>query len=156
MPPSGNGSPEIGEPKPLVILNDLHSDDAQAKQALQEFPIFPSFPTEICLAIWKCVLQRYRLISITVIDKDCNGSLPRSPPRSLSTSRNGLGTMISGEYYRLSVTTNHHLSPLLRMSRESRQAALEFYPVAFYFEKWVRDHDQWGILSVIRHHKSSP
>jgi len=37
--------------------------------------------------------------------------------------------MISGEYYRLSVTTNHHLSPLLRMSRESRQAALEFYRV---------------------------
>ncbi|MCJ1246588.1 hypothetical protein MMC30_003797 [Trapelia coarctata] len=115
MPPSGDSWPQVGETKPLTILNDFHTDHSQTEEALLEFPLFPSFPTEIALAIWKCGLQRHRLISITVIDNDGNDSPPQSPPR--------------GKNYRLSVTSNHRLSPLLRVSHESRQAVLEFYRV---------------------------
>lgn len=129
MSPSDDGWPQVGEARSSLILNDFHSDYSQAEEALLEFPLFSSFPIEICLAIWKCVLQRHRLISITIIDNDGNGSPSRSPSQSLYTARNGIGNIISGKNYRLSVTTNHRLSPLLRASRESRQAALEFYRV---------------------------
>jgi hypothetical protein len=131
MSPSGDGWPQVGATKPsTIILNDFHSDHSQAQEILPEFPLFPSLPIEISLAIWKCVLQRHRLISITVIDNDGkNGSPPRSPSQSLYTARNERGNTISGKNYRLSVTTNHRLSPLLRVSRVSRQAALEFYRV---------------------------
>ena len=125
MPPSPDGWLQVGKTK--AILNDFHSDQSQAGEALPQFPMFPRLPIEIALAIWKCVLQRHRLISITVIDNDSNNSPPRSSPQSLYTARNGLGNTISRKNYRLSITTNHRLSPLLRVSRESRQAALEFY-----------------------------
>lgn len=131
MFPSRDGWAQVGENKPSIILNDYYSDYSrdEKEKALQEFPLFPRLPTEISLTIWKYVLQHHRLISITVNDKNRGGPPPWTRDRSLYTTKNGIGNIISGKHYRLSITTNHRLSPLLRTSRESRQAAVEFYRV---------------------------
>ncbi|KAL9120206.1 MAG: hypothetical protein Q9187_003240 [Circinaria calcarea] len=114
-----------------IILNDYHSDYSrdEHKKVVLEFPLFPRLPTEISLTIWKYALQHHRLISITVIDNDRDGAPPWTRNQSFYATKNGLRNTISGKRYRLSVTTNHRLSPLLRVSCESRQAALQFYRV---------------------------
>src|SRR4051812_46071267 len=128
MPPPSS----VGETNPVAILNDFYSDysQVQVKEPLREFSIFPGLPFDISAAIWKCVLQRHRLIRITVVDNDDNStSLAKPILQPLYTARNGLGNTISGKYYRFFVTSNHSLSPLLRVCRESRLAALQFYRV---------------------------
>ena len=111
----------------MGILNDVYSDQSHREGAWPEFPMFAGFPLEIALTIWQCVLQRHRLISITITEND-DDVLPHStPPQPPYTVRNESGKLICGENYRLSVHTNHCLSPLLGVSRQSRQAALEFY-----------------------------
>lgn len=116
-----------------TILNDLYSSPTQADEAPRGFSLFTRFPPELSSAIWKCALQHHRLISITLTDthsKDDYGDPPPpSSPRIPYTARNGLGNTISGENYRLSITTDHRPSPLLRTSHGSRKAALEFYRV---------------------------
>lgn len=133
MYPSHDGWAQVGENRRSIILNDYHSDYSrdENKKALLKFPLFPRLPTEISLTIWKYVLQRHRLISITVIDKDRDGPPPWTRNRSFYVTKNGMGNIISGKNYRLSITTNHRLSPLLRVSHQSRQAALQFYRVHF-------------------------
>lgn len=114
---------------PSTILNDFHSDRPTAKEAAAEFPQFSRLPVEILLAIWKCTLQRHRLIGITVLDESEDDD---EPP--LYTARNSLGNTISGERYRLLVTTNHRLTPLFWVNRQARQAALEFYRVHISYD----------------------
>jgi len=113
-----------------VLLNDCTAD----KPLADEFTIFSKFPTEIAMKIWKYVLHRNRLIGISVIENTCNtdGSDAESPPlpvQKVYTLKNALGNIITGPEYHLRITTVHKLSPLFRVNRQSRQAALEFYRV---------------------------
>lgn len=126
---SGEGNQQLCKTTNVTLLNDFYTDYPQAhvEKPLVEFSLFPSLPHEICSAIWKCNLRRHRLISIQVTDED-DTACPSGPSSSLPyTDTNGLGNIISKRNYRLSVTSNHRLSPLLQVCHGSRRAALEFY-----------------------------
>jgi len=120
---------QLSETKPITLLNDFHTEYHQPlfEKPLREFSIFPSLPFDISSAIWKCVLQRHRLISIDIIDKDNTASPTKYLPSRPYMDKNTLGNTISGKAYQLAITSNHRLHPLLRVCRESRRAALEFY-----------------------------
>ena len=102
-----------------------------AKEAAAEFPHFSRLPVEIRSAIWKCSLQRHRLIGITVVDETEDDDDYKPPPY---TARNSLGNIISGQRYRLSITTTHCLTPLFWVNGLARQAALEFYRVHISYD----------------------
>ena len=132
MYPSHDCWAQVGDPPSSTILNDYHSDSPPIgeQEGLLEFPLFPRFPPEIRSAIWRCALQRYRLISIGVVHEGDNGPPPwaRGDPWPY-TARNRMGNTISGMKYHLNVVKDYRLSPLLRVSRESRQVVLRFYRV---------------------------
>ena len=130
MYPSSDGWAQVGEPQSSNI-KDFHSDylHFEKEEALLNFPPFSRLPNETSSAIWKYALQSHRLINITVTDKDRDGPAPWSRARLQYTGKNGRGNIISGRNYKLSVTTSHRLHPILQVSRESRQAALQFYRV---------------------------
>ena len=121
-----------------VLFNDcIHSQT----EDLHEFPIFSQLPLDISAAIWRCVLQCYRLIVIEVTEDNSNNNNnqaddPQNLPLSksthqepLSSRKNSLGNTISERNYHLRITTCHRLHPLFQVCHESRQAALQFYRV---------------------------
>lgn len=133
MPPppttSGHVSVQLYETKPVTLLNDCYTKNHLPPfgKHLIEFSIFPNLPVDISSAIWTCVLQCHRLITINVIDKGNTTSPTKYLPSLPYMDKNGLGNTISGKDYRLSITSNHRLHPLLQVCGGSRRAALEFY-----------------------------
>ena len=130
--PDNNCLAEMGmqsdESSRTKILNDLHSDyTAEKNGTSRTFQLFPLLPAEIAMLIWEISLQRNRLISIDIVDK------AHQPPwedyRLEHNLKNRLGNILSGTNYKLQITTCHTLTPLLRVNRECRQAALHFYRV---------------------------
>ncbi|KAH6679300.1 hypothetical protein B0J14DRAFT_634707 [Halenospora varia] len=117
--------------QPRDILNDRYAVCCPAQEALRllEFTGFSRFLTEISSAIWTSVLQCHRLIGIAILNNYHDQSSPLPRPEDPYTTTNQLGNIISGENYRLSITTLHRLSPLLRVNRQSRQVTSEFYRV---------------------------
>ena len=132
MYPSGEGWAYASNSECTTLLNDFHSDQA-GTDALPSFRQFSHLPLELILLVWKHVLQRHRLISISIIDK------AHQPPwediEIHDITRNSLGNIISGTNYRIQITTHHLLTPLLCVSRESRQAALDFYRVHIPYDR---------------------
>lgn len=135
MHPSGRDWARVDELTSTVLINDFHSDHVKTvvEGTPRSFPQFSRLPTEIAFIIWWHVLQKHRLISITVTDK------ARSPfweTDDLQTGEeNSLGRAISGKNYKLQTNTHHISSPLLRTSCGSRQAALEFYRVHIPYDR---------------------
>lgn len=111
----------------MILLNDFYSDYSRAEQQSSTFIPFPRFPTKISLAIWKSFLQRYRLITLDIRANVADESL-------LYSERNNLRNIISGSY-QLSIATDNHLSTLLQVNSQSRQAALEYFRVHIPYEE---------------------
>lgn len=134
MHPYSEGWVEAGKSKSTVLLNDFHSDHvAGTGGTLNSFSPFPRLPVELRLSIWKRFLQRHRLISITVVDKAHHSPYEDLPEQC--NQRNSLGNKITGKNYKLQITTQPLQTPLLRVSSESRQAALDFYRVHVPFDR---------------------
>ena len=129
MYPSGNGWATVGGAHSTDIINDYHMDDTQTSETFHTFPQFTRLPTEIAFAVWQHALEQHRLICITIANKDPRSPPPWARPQQLYSQENEQGRTISGRNYKLLVTTAHRLHPVLQASRESRQAALQFYRV---------------------------
>lgn len=82
------------------------------------FHPFPRLPGELRRKIWRYSLQRQRIIKLNLIVK---GQLEQAPESTDSASLK--------VHYRAFVDSYQVLSKLLRVSCESREAALEFYRV---------------------------
>lgn len=94
---------------------------------------FPRLPVELRLRIWQLFLERHhRMVCLTV---DC---LPGNAPSQYYLGRNHLGRIVSGRDYTLRIHGKDNAatpSPLLRVNREARQVALDFYHVQLPFPR---------------------
>ena len=121
-----------------TILNDSYLFECP-KPAESTFSMFSKLPQEIALTIWKLVLRLQRIIGITVKARVVYPEyhfLHRMP----YSTKNRLGNIVSNQGYSLSITTDHRLTPLLQVNRQSRQAALEFYRVHIPYYQDNLDH----------------
>lgn len=113
---------------PLPIFN------ANYKPCKSEgmFRPFARLPKEVRLQIWQHILQRQRMISVTLEActdaKDGQDSQDREPISHSSVPDN-CSKSSSRKQYQATVTSRQFLSVSFRVSHESRTAALEFYRV---------------------------
>jgi len=117
------------------ILNDLLANISQTHDSISNFSLFPVLTLEIRLIVWKLLLPRSRLITITLTEgeSECNSTDSANTRNDQALreylTKNALGNTISGGDNLASVTTKHRLSLLLQINREARQVALDFYRV---------------------------
>jgi len=91
------------------------------------FDRFPMLITELRLLIWQYSLQQPRLLEAIVKlghGEDAADSRDASP---LYSTTNALNKLVSGRNYTFTVQGFPLYSKLLRINRESREAALKFY-----------------------------
>lgn len=103
------------------------------------FTCFSHLPTELRLLIWHFSLCHYRLLKIAL-----DFTLAPHPLPPLYQSKNRLGNIISNYGYVTEVRGNKIYSKLLRVNKESRGAALNFYRVHFGCELKSRVLDADG------------
>jgi len=97
------------------------------------FDQFSMLSAELRLLIWHCALEEFRLLEVMVEGEwaplpEVEGAVSPSrdgPP--LYSTTNALNKLVSGRNYTVNVQGFPLYSKLLRVNRESRQAALEFY-----------------------------
>lgn len=85
-----------------------------------DFTHFTRLPKELRLKIWRCALQRQRIIGLRLINQ--RGRTAEEVGENPDAIRNG-------ERYFTTVNGTQVLSKLLRVSKESREEALLFYRV---------------------------
>lgn len=116
---------------PARIYNDVHFRPRN-QVICDSWALFPQLLPELRLHIWQVFLQQHRMIELGIrADGDENG-----PQSHYYTDRNHLGNIVSGRNYSLTISGRGYtasLSPLLRVSSEARQAALDFYRVQLPF-----------------------
>lgn len=114
----------------LKLFNDLYFSQSTSTLAFDIFALFPWLPVERRLDIWLLFLQQYRMIDLDVaIHEQVDDTV-------YYTNLNRLGNIVSARGYTLSLSGRGYalsLSPLLRVNRETRQAALSFYRVHLPF-----------------------
>ena len=111
--------------QPLKLYNDVHFGADHDNDKLQTWTPFRRLPAELRLHVWLLALRQYRLVEVYF--EPWYGS-----QSNLYTERNHLGRLVSGRKDRLTLVGGGYaasLSPLLRVSREARQAALSFYRI---------------------------
>ncbi|KAF2231270.1 hypothetical protein EV356DRAFT_507228 [Viridothelium virens] len=109
-------------PQHLQIINSSHCHSEDAK-----FSPFSKLPPEIRLRIWTHSLERHRLVEVEVaIEEDLPSDSGGARPYS---TQNALNKLISGRNYTATVQALQLNSKLLRVTSESRNAALSFYRV---------------------------
>lgn len=87
------------------------------------FKLFPRLPTELRLHIWKLSIAKQRLIEIQL-------HYAEEGDDAHSVTTNALGKSLSNQRYIAVVRNSIQLhSKLLRVNREARQTALEFYRI---------------------------
>ena len=91
-----------------------------AHDEVSSFPLFPLLPKELRLKIWQHSLQRQRFINVRLKDKTQQNATQVTESTEPTTKTQPYCAIVYG--YQV-------LSKLLRVSSESRQAALEFYRV---------------------------
>ena len=108
-----------------------HSNDVS-------FGNFQRLPVEIRLYTWRYSLEHHRLIEVhiepsDVIESRPGGSRRHRPRQTVRKPRysttNSLGNLISGQPSKPIVKSYQLYSKLLRVNRESREAALRFYRI---------------------------
>jgi hypothetical protein len=87
------------------------------------FHVFPQFPTELRLKIWRHALERPRIIKIFL-------TAPDDGPRPHQDYDPRIGAV-------------QHMSKLFRVTRESREAALSFYRVHIPYNR-LGSYDRFG------------
>lgn len=127
----------VDEPAPnLALYNDVYFKTG-LPYPFDSWAHFPRLPTELRLRIWQLVLQRHRMIYLTI-------HAPRGYVQSRCyVDRNHLRRIVSGRDYTLSIPGQGHapmLSPLLRVNRDARQAALDFYHIQLPFPRRGAEH----------------
>jgi len=98
------------------LSKNLTSLELESKPNLDfepEFPLFPTFPTEIRLKVWEFALDVPRTVTITCTQP------------TLKTLK--LGTLHPGHTFR----SDHRPPPLLHVNQESREEALAVYKPYF-------------------------
>ncbi|KAI0099597.1 hypothetical protein GGR51DRAFT_391639 [Nemania sp. FL0031] len=106
----------------LQIINPANHES-------RSFSPFLRLPTELRLDIWRLSLRRWRLIKIALAPSEQDDGTQDQDAEPRYTTRNVLGSIISGAPYRVIVKGPQLLSKLLRVNREARHAALGFYRV---------------------------
>jgi hypothetical protein len=98
------------------LLNDTYASKAPGDKTAV-FKLFPRLPPELRSAIWNASLRRWRIITVQIASP--------APSSSDKVSKEG------GNEHRYRVMAHQHYrhSKLLRVSREARAAALQFYSV---------------------------
>ena len=112
---SGPAPPPPTDPE--AHLQVFNPQPKLSTTASPTFYLFPLLPTELRLKIWKCSLQRRRLIRINIRNYSFHPDL-----KQVENPDAGIHHFAIVEGYQ-------SLSKLLRVNRESRQAAQEFYRV---------------------------
>ncbi|KAK1655896.1 hypothetical protein BDP81DRAFT_444545 [Colletotrichum phormii] len=104
-------------------LNLFNPDPVITKKS--SFMLFPQFPVEIRLLIWKHALHRHRMIHI-VLEK--GGKQQRHDDDESNGLLNSLGRRVTGYHYKAIIDTRRPLLPdIMRVNREARDAVLSFY-----------------------------
>lgn len=129
-------STDSAGPLPVRLLNDSYGVQVQHSR---RFSLFPTLPAEIRVCIWLDYLRRHRIVGIELHtesdaglddgDSDGDGASKSSaaPPLSLYSDTNEHGNLVSGQDYRVVLSPQHKLSPLLCVNAEVRAVALGFY-----------------------------
>ncbi|EJT70496.1 hypothetical protein GGTG_11519 [Gaeumannomyces tritici R3-111a-1] len=124
----------------MQLLNDTHFRSTPSDTA---FRFFQRLPVELRLIIWLHTLRRSRWVPLDIVlpeDEESRAKWPgqvgaasgpshqnKERPPSYTTT-NSLGRVISGNDYYFAVHDDGSaLSPLLRVSKEARKVALDFY-----------------------------
>lgn len=131
---------ELDNDAAVRLFNDVHFQNT--RDATGIFAPFALLPTELRLHIWLLFLRQYRMIEVRLMGPggDDRGNFSTSGRQSYS-DRNHLGKVVSGGGYRLEIRGRGFaatFSPLLWVSRESRQVALNFYRVHLPFPEYKR------------------
>ncbi|KAI0880898.1 uncharacterized protein GGS22DRAFT_173724 [Annulohypoxylon maeteangense] len=96
----------------LEIYNPTYNNEEN------NFPLFPLLPTELRLLVWRLSLHRHRIIRIKI------------PTRPWHSQPDTQEEFIAAMHNEFPVVPGHQvLSKLLRVNRESREVALQFYRV---------------------------
>lgn len=113
----------------MALPQHLELFNTPTNKESRSFTLFSRLPAELRLDIWQASLKHGRLVQvkITTAQNDDRGNSDQGED-SLYMNRNTLGNVVSGARYRLTVKAQLY-SKLLRVSREARQAALQFYRV---------------------------
>lgn len=115
-------------PQHLQIINPaiLRANDDSC------FGLFPKLSAELRLHIWRySLIEKQRLLQIQVAHPIPDDDLVSEPAQDVApySIKNALNKLISNKNYNATVEGHHLFSKLLRVNREARQAALEFYRV---------------------------
>lgn len=96
------------------------------------FGLFPNLSTELRLHIWRySLIEKQRLLQVQVQHPAHSDNSDSDPAHDVSpySIKNAFDKLISSQNYSVTVKGHHLFSKLLRVNREARQAALEFYRV---------------------------
>ncbi|KAI1861682.1 uncharacterized protein JN550_010752 [Neoarthrinium moseri] len=126
--------------KARPVFNETY--DGFRPASTSSFPRFPDLPAELRLKVWEAALQRSRIITIRAW-AGWRPSWEKQPERY--STRNELGHVVSGNMYSLYADSLPRPA-LLRVNRESRDAALVFYRVRLPFFR----EDQHGSGGLLR------
>ncbi|KAI3398896.1 hypothetical protein diail_8405 [Diaporthe ilicicola] len=107
----------------IALLNSTLKPVPQDKT----FPLFSSLPKELRLQIWEEAIPRERLVRISLANIQTADGDDDQPVRYLE--KNHLGKPISGHGYCVLAEDARLDHELLRVSREARQAVLNFYRI---------------------------
>ncbi|KAJ9149720.1 hypothetical protein NKR19_g5518 [Coniochaeta hoffmannii] len=102
--------------KKAGLLNDTYAAKGSRDES-PAFRLFPRLPPELRSAIWNASLRRWRIITVRIAGPD-----PSSSDDVLKERGNE-------HRYRVIAHQHYRHSELLRVSREARAAALDFYRV---------------------------
>ncbi|KAK3390132.1 hypothetical protein B0H63DRAFT_557148 [Podospora didyma] len=127
---------------PLVdhqIFNEIYFT-APSIPSPPTFSLFPRFPAELRLKIWRDFLKRSptRMIGLTIYHSP---NPTYSPDNWDTTLTNRLGNAISGSDYRLVRTSKHEPNPLLQVCREARDVFLTYNRVGLPYHLHARGED---------------
>ncbi|ROW01880.1 hypothetical protein VMCG_05571 [Cytospora schulzeri] len=117
----------------VKLYNDVHFRKSHPV-IYDSFALFPLLPRELRLHIWLLFLQRHRMIELGIHAADATDE----QQSCYYTDRNRLGNTVSGRNYTLSIKGRGYaasLSPLLRVSKEARYIALDFYRIQLPFPR---------------------
>ncbi|TGO20825.1 hypothetical protein BPAE_0262g00020 [Botrytis paeoniae] len=117
-----------------TLFNDLHFVSPKQNGPSIEIASFHQFsilPKEIRLRIWLLALQpRPRFISVRINLTALDQTEIQHIQSQMNTTRNALGNIISGSYYKLAINesaVNHMINTIFSTSKESRWAALDYF-----------------------------
>ncbi len=115
---------DTGNDLEFALLNESYYKSPASRNPSLGFTVFSRLPTEIRCQVWELLVPNQRLLTIVIEPVDVS---PAHDDKYTST--NQLGNVISGAGYCLRLKTSHYISPLLNVSRESRQVLIRHYRV---------------------------